>query len=65
MNQFQYSFYKIAHKKTENKFEPIFKNMKTQINVYKRQFELTLKTYTSEWSSELKEHEKNIRAVIY
>jgi hypothetical protein len=55
MNTFQYTFYQISNKKKENQFESIFEEIKNQINVYEKQFDLTLKSYIKEKETEYKE----------
>lgn len=58
MSNFKYTFYHISNKKKENKLEPIFKDFKNQIDIYHRQFDLTLKSYLKEWKSELNKNDK-------
>ncbi|MEX2513324.1 MAG: hypothetical protein WD398_10505 [Cyclobacteriaceae bacterium] len=58
MNQFQYSFYHIFKEKVENELEPIFREFKNQIDIYNRQFCLTLKSYKLEWTAELNKNEE-------
>jgi len=53
MNQFQHTYYYILNKKEDNALENTFKNLKNQIEIYRRQYELTTKTYTSQWNSEI------------
>lgn len=53
MNRFQHSFYQISHQKPENKFEILFNEIKKQIDIYNRQYLLTLKTYIKEWQGEI------------
>lgn len=57
MSEFSFTFYHIINKKKENGFEPIFKEFKNQINIYQRQFDLTLKSYLKEWKDELKKND--------
>ncbi len=62
MNQFQYSFYHITNEKVENEFESIFREFKNQIDIYHRQFNLTLKSYVKEWNEELKVNDENYKS---
>lgn len=54
MNTFKYTFYLISNKKKANRFESIFEEIKNQINIYEKQFDLTLKSYLKEWKTECK-----------
>lgn len=56
MNKF--SFYHVLNEKKENEIENIFQEIKNQINIYHRQFNLTLKSYKKEWDEELKKNDE-------
>lgn len=53
MNLFQSTFYYIANKKENNQLEKPFLDFKRQLDVYEKQFSLTLKSYLKEWDNEL------------
>ncbi|WP_394908085.1 hypothetical protein [uncultured Mesonia sp.] len=55
MNKF--TFYHVLNEKKENNIEKIFQEIKNQIIIYHRQFNLTLKSYKKEWNDELKKND--------
>lgn len=61
MTKLKYSFYHIVYEKKENEFENIFNDIWKQLNIYQRQFELTLKSYKKEWDEELLLRNKNFK----
>lgn len=54
MTIFQLTIYKSLSPKTANDFESLFKSLINQFDVYKNQFDLTIKTYLKEWDDEKK-----------
>lgn len=63
MNNFQYSFYRVTNDKTSNKFEDLFKEIKSQIEIYERQYSLTIKSYLKEWDGEKEKIEINYKKI--
>ncbi|MGV7106105.1 hypothetical protein [Flavobacterium sp. U410] len=63
MNLFQYTIYRSFNEKETNDFELIFKDLKNQIEVYKKQYDLTIKSYLAEWKDELKTSESNYKII--
>ncbi len=59
MNKF--SFYHVLNEKKENEIENIFQEIKNQINIYHRQFNLTLTSYKKEWNEELKKNDEKYK----
>lgn len=55
MTKFKFTFYHILYEKDQNSFETIFNEAKKQLEIYKRQFDLTLRTYKKEWDGEIAE----------
>ena len=58
MNEFQYTFSRHFTELKKNEFESIFTEIRDKINIYKKQYELTTKSYLKEWRAELSEHKK-------
>ncbi|MCB0538093.1 MAG: hypothetical protein KDE33_11280 [Bacteroidetes bacterium] len=71
MNSFQYALYSINAKKESSDLENAFKDLIKKVELYEKQYEVTLKLYKSEWEKELKEVDeiyaefKEERKVIY
>jgi hypothetical protein len=61
MTDFQYTLYRVTHDKVESKFEPIFVEIRNQINIYNRQFDLTINSYLKEWKEEIKKIEDSYK----
>lgn len=64
MNAFQYTIQQLFAEQKKNEFESKFIEIKDKINIYKKQYTLTTKSYLKEWKAELAEintiHERNV-----
>lgn len=58
MTNFKFSFYHILNEKKQNPFEIIFNETRKQLEIYQRQFDLTLRTYKKEWDDELAKRDR-------
>ncbi|WP_286911872.1 hypothetical protein [Flavobacterium sp. UBA4197] len=63
MNNFQYTFYRVTNNKTSNKFEDLFKEIKNQIEIYERQYSLTINSYIKEWNHEKAKIDANYKKI--
>lgn len=59
MNQFQYSIYQIQTPKKPNEFNGLFNDLINKIEIYKKQYNLTIKSYLEEKNNELEKAKEN------
>jgi len=59
MNTFQYYFYYSHAKKDKSFLEKAFEDLIKKVELYEKQYEITLNLYKSEWNKEVKELYEN------
>ncbi len=59
MNLFQYSIYQIHTPKTPNEFDGLFSDLINKIEIYKKQYQLTIKSYLEEKKTEIEKAKEN------
>jgi len=59
MNLFQYSLSQIQTPKTQNEFNELFTDLTNKIEIYKKQYQLTIKSYLEEKKTEIEKAKEN------